>query len=88
MLTDIKLSLFEPEKYHHKPVKTANAFNNNYIQYESIEDKDKSLSIKEYLDIIRLYLFGIINDPKTQGERKMHLTIEIKFISSRDSDET
>ena len=34
MLTDIKLSLFEPEKYHHKPVKTANAFNNNYIQYE------------------------------------------------------
>ena len=35
MLTDIKLSLFEPEKYHHKPVKTANAFNNNYIQYEN-----------------------------------------------------
>ena len=47
-------------------VKTVNAFNNNnYIQYESIGDKDKSLSIKEYIDMIRQYLTDLINDHKT-----------------------
>ena len=43
----------DPEKDHYKPVKTASAFNNDYIQYENIRDKDKNLSIKEYIDIIR-----------------------------------
>ena len=43
---------FDPEKDHYGPKKTVSAFNNNYIQYESIEDKDKNLSIKEYIDII------------------------------------
>ena len=63
-------------------------FNNNYIQYESIGDKDKNLSIKEYIDIIRPYLSDIINNHKTQGEWKIHLTIAIKFIFSKDSNET
>ena len=44
--------------------------------------------LKEYLDMIRPYLNGIITDHKTQGEWNIHLTIAIKFISSKDSDET
>ena len=35
-------------------------------------DKDKSLSIKEYIDVIRPYLIDIINDHKTQGEWRIH----------------
>ena len=35
-------------------------------------DKDKSLSIKEYIDVIRPYLIDIINDHKTQGEWRTH----------------
>ena len=31
ILRDIKASLYEPEEDHYKPIKTANAFNNNYI---------------------------------------------------------
>ena len=30
-------------------------------------DKDKSLSIKEYIDVIRPYLSDIMNNHKTQG---------------------
>ena len=79
---------FDPEKDHYEPKKTVDAFNNNYIQYESIGDKDKTLTIKEYLDMIRPYLSNMINDHKTQGEWKIHLIIAIKFISSKDSTET
>ena len=53
-----------------KPVKTNDAFNSNCIEYESKGDKNKTLSIKEYLNIIRSYLSDIINDHKTQGEWK------------------
>ena len=63
---------FDREKDHYKPKKTVGAFNNNYIQYESIGDKDKYLSIKEYIDIIRPYFSDILNNHKTQGEWKIH----------------
>ena len=77
--------IFDPEKDHYEPKKTASAFNNNYIQYESMGDKDKNLSVKEYIDVIRPYLSDIINDHKTQGEWKIYVTIVINFISSMDS---
>ena len=97
--------MLDPEKDHYNPAKTVSAFNNNYIQYESVGDKDKYLSIKEYIDIIRPYLSDIISnhktqeewkihsgniitDYKTQEEWKIHLIIAIKFISSKDSNET
>ena len=35
-------------------------------------DKDKSLSIKEYIDVIRPYLSDIINNHKTQGKSRIH----------------
>ena len=79
---------FDPEKDHYEPKNTVSAFNNNYIQHESIGDKDKTLTIKKFLGMIRPYLNDIINDYKTQGEWKTYLTILINFISSNDSEET
>ena len=38
--------------------------------------------------MMRPYLSSIMNDHKTQGEWKIHLATAIKFISSKDSDET
>ena len=60
---------FYPEKDDLK--KCVSAFNNNYIQCESIGDKDKNLSVKEYINIIRPYLNDIINDRTTHGERRI-----------------
>ena len=53
---------------YYKLIKTNDAFNSNYIEYENKGDKNKTLSIKEYLYTIRPYFRDIINDHKTQGE--------------------
>ena len=53
-----------------------------------VKEKKKYLSPKEYLDIIRPYLNDMINDHKTQSERKIHLTMQINFISSKDFEVT
>ena len=58
--------IFDPEKDPYEPKKTVIAFNKKYIQYESMGDKDKSLSFKEYIDVIRPYLSDIINNHKAQ----------------------
>ena len=81
------LNLSIDEDYY-KPIKSNGAFNSNYIEYESKGNKDKTLSIKEYLDMIRPYLGDIINNYKTQGEWKIVLTMSTNFNSSKDSDET
>ena len=60
------------KKDHCEPKKIASAFNNNYIQYESMGDKDKNLSVKEYIDVIRPYLSDIINNRKAQGKWRIH----------------
>ena len=43
-----------------------------YIQYESRGNKDKIVTISEYLDMIKPYLSNIINDHKTLGEWRIH----------------
>ena len=58
------------------------------MEYESKGDKDKNLSPKEYLDMIRPYLSNMINNLKTRRERKIQLTMFINFISSKNSNET
>ena len=72
-----------------KPIIVNDAFNNNYIQYDSKGDKDKILTIREYLNMTRPYLVDMINDHKNQIEWKTQLSVAINFISSQpDSDET
>ena len=38
--------------------------------------------------MIRQYLSDIISDHKTKGEWKIQLTMEVNFISSKDSNQT
>ena len=53
-----------------------------------LDKKNKNLSLKEYIDIIRPYLCDMINDHETQSEWKIQLTMQTNFISSKDSEET
>ena len=69
---------------YYKPIIINNAFNSNYIEYEIKGDKDKTLSVKENLNIIKAYLSDIRNDHKTQGEWKIQLSMVINFMSSKD----
>ena len=57
---------------YYKSIKTEDAFNSNCIEYEIKGDKNKTLSIKEYLNMIRSYLRDIINYHKIRGEWKVH----------------
>ena len=53
------------DEYYYRTTKTKSTFNGNYIEYESKGDKDKNLTRKEYLNMIRPYLSDIIDDHKT-----------------------
>ena len=54
ILRDIK-NLFEHEKEenYYKPVRVSNFWSNNYIEFESNGDRNKTLSVEEYLNEIR-----------------------------------
>ena len=55
IVRDIR-SLFEQEEDYYKPVRVGNFYSTNYIKYESNSDRNKSLSIKEFFEEIKLCL--------------------------------
>ena len=76
-------NLFEPKieeiknillKDYYKSIKAINSFDNKktYLEYKSKGDKDKNLSPKEYLDMVRPYLRDMINDHETSMKLKVH----------------
>ena len=64
-----------------------NFWSNNYIEYKRNDDKNKILSVEEYLDKIKPYLRGIINDLKQSHTWNIQLTTTINFISSKDDND-
>ena len=52
----------EEEKHYYIPVRLCNFWSNNYIEYESNNDRNKMISSQKYLDKISPYLKDIIND--------------------------
>ena len=87
-IRDIGNLFGEVDEDYYKSIKAKSAFNGIYIKYESKGVKDKYLSPEEYLDMIKPYLRDMINDHKTIREWKIQLTMQINFISSKDSEET
>ena len=56
-------------------------FDNNYLEYMS--NGDDSLSLNKYLELIKPYLYDLINVHKAKGEWKIQLSAEISFISQK-----
>ena len=77
----------QEEKDYYKPVRVGNFWSNNYIEYESNRDRNKTLSVQEYLIETRTYLKYIIIDLKKSDTWNVQLTVVINFISSEDNDE-
>ena len=72
ILRDIK-NLFEWEEEkenYNKPIRLNNFWSNNYIEYESNGDRNKTLSVEEYLNEIRSYLKDITNNPQKSNNSK------------------
>ena len=86
IIRDIK-SLFEQLDYY-EPVRVGNFHSNDYIEYESKNDRNKILSIKEQLEEIKLDLSKIImNNLKKLRYTENSIKAAINFISSKDIDE-
>ena len=49
---------------YYKPILVESSFKNNYKYYECRVDKDKKLSVRQYLHKIMPYLSDLINDDK------------------------
>ena len=66
------------------PERVGNFWTNNYTEYENNGDRNKTLSIEEYLNKVKPYSKGIINDLKKSVALKIELTIRINFIFSKE----
>ena len=77
---------------YYKPILVESSFENNYKYYESKGDKDKKLSVKQYLFKFMPYLSNLINDHKTvrnnSNEWKIQINMHVNFVSSNDIGET
>ena len=72
---------------YYKSVRVNNFWSNNYIEYKSNGDKNRILSVQEFLNKNRPYLNGIINNLKQFDTWKTKLTITISFFSSKDDND-
>ena len=61
----------------YEPVLIKSGFDNNYLEYMS--NGNNSLSFNEYLELIKPYLYDLINVYKAKGEWKLQLSAEISF---------
>ena len=71
IIRDIR-TLFEQEDVYYKPKKASSFWNNNYIEYESDNDRNKKLSLQKYLE---------------SDTWKILLTIAINLVSSKEAEE-
>ena len=65
----------------YEPVLIKSGFDNNYLEYMS--NGNDSLNLNEYLELIKPYLYDLINVHKGKGEWKIQLSAEISFISQK-----
>ena len=77
------------EEGYYKPILVKSSFNDNYKYYESRGDKEKELSVKQYLNMIMSYLYDLINNHRTATRVwKIQINMHVNFISSKDTGET
>ena len=65
----------------YEPLLIKLGFDNNYLEYMS--NGNDSLSLNEYLELIKPYLYDLTNVHKAKGEWKMQLSAEISFVSQK-----
>ena len=82
-----KPKIHKQEDDNYEPIRVGIFWNINYIEYESNHDRNKNLSLKEYLDQIKPYLRDVIIYLHDSDIWEIQLAIAINFISSKDVEE-
>ena len=74
---------------YYKPVLVRRSFKKNYEYYEVRGDRDKKLSIKQYLTMIIPHLTKLINQRKNNNsEYKIQLSMGVSFMCITDKEKT
>ena len=77
------------EEGYYKPILVKSYFKGNYKYYESRGDKEKRLSVKQYLNKIKPHLYDLINDHRiVRKVWKFQISMHVNFVSSKDTGET
>ena len=77
------------EEDYYKPILVKSSFKGNYKYYESRGDKEKRLSVRQYLNKITPHLYDLINDHRiARRVWKIQISMRVNFISSKDTGET
>ena len=89
-ITDIEILLGEiSEEDYYKSIFVKSYFNDNYKHYESREYKEKRLSVKQYLNKIKPYLYDLVNDHRiVRRVWKIQMYMRVNFVFSKDTGET
>ena len=89
-ITDIPILFGQTsEEDYYKPIFVKSSHKGNYKYYESNGDTEKRLSVYQYLNKIRPYLYDLINDHRiVKRVWKIQINMHINFICSRDTGET
>ena len=72
---------------YYKSVRVSNFWSKNFSEYKSNGDRNKTLSVEEYLNRIRPCLKDIIKNLKKSDTSKIQLIAANNFLSSIDNDE-
>ena len=83
-ITDIPILFGQTSKEdYYKPIFVKSSHRGNYKYYESNGDKEKILSVKQYLNKITPYLYDLINDHRiVRRVWKIQINMHVSFISS------
>ena len=83
-LKDLEYILGDLDDYY-KPILAKDSFNGNHQMYSCRGDKDSYMSISNYLDTVKPYLFALI-DEKNTSSQKVQLVIAVNLIHLTKSD--
>ena len=77
------------EEDYYKPILVKSSFKKNHKFYESRGDKEKRLSVTQYLNKITPHLYDLINDHRiARRVWKIQISMRVNFISFKDTGET
>ena len=77
------------EEHYYKPILVKSSFKGNHKYYESRGDKEKRLSVRQYLNKIIPHLYDLINGHRiARRVWKIQISMRVNSISSEDTGET
>ena len=78
-LKDLEYTFGDLNEYF-KPILAKDSFEGNYQMYSCRGDKDRTMSISQYLDTVKSYLFALIDEKKNISSQKIQLVIAVNLI--------